>query len=110
MENYTKYALKPLAQLQEQLAKVDDIFVISCNKCFKEFTVLEEPELAEFLAIAKDMGKNITGSARADFLCNSFKTKNKLAGMIPEGTKAVFVISCGPVSYTHLTLPTMAVV
>ena len=95
LENYTKYTLKPLEQLQEQLAGVDNIFVIACNKCFKEFTTLEEPELDEFLAIAKDMGKNITGSARADFLCNSFKAKNKLAQMIPEGTKAVFVISCG---------------
>ena len=95
LENYTKYALKPLEQLQEQLAKVDDIFVIACNKCFKEFTTLEEPELDEFLAIAKEMGKHVTGSVRADFLCNSFKAKSKLASMIPEGTKAVFVISCG---------------
>ena len=95
MENYTKYALKPIEQLQELLAQVDDLFVIACNKCFQEFTTTEEPELAAFLAIAKDMGKHITGSARADFLCNAYKSTNKLPQMIPEGTKAVFVISCG---------------
>ena len=95
MENYTKYALKPAEQLRELLAQTDDIFVIACNKCFKEFTVLEEPELDEFLAVAKDMGKNVTGSARADFLCNKYIAQKKLPGLIPEGTKAVFVISCG---------------
>ncbi|MBR4864343.1 MAG: electron transport complex subunit RsxC [Oscillospiraceae bacterium] len=95
MENYTKYALKPAEQLRELLAQTDDIFVIACNKCFKEFTVLEEPELDAFLAVAKDMGKNVTGSARADFLCNKYIAQKKLPGLIPEGTKAVFVISCG---------------
>ncbi len=95
LENYTKYTLKPAQQLQEVLAQIDDIFVIACNKCFKEFTVLEEPELDEFLALAKDMGKNITGSARADFLCNKYIAQKKLPALIPEGTKAVFVISCG---------------
>ena len=95
MENYTKYALKPLSQLQELLAQADDIFVIACNKCFKEFDTPVEPELDEFLAIAQEAGKHITGSARADFLCNSYKAKILLPGMIPEGTKAIFVISCG---------------
>ncbi len=95
MENYTKYALKPIEQLQKLLTQVDDLFVIACNKCFQEFTTTEEPELDEFLAIAKDMGKHITGTTRADFLCNSYKAANYLPQMIPEGTKAVFVISCG---------------
>ena len=31
-----------------------------------------EPELDEFLASAQEAGKHITGSARADFLCNSY--------------------------------------
>jgi len=95
LENYTKYALKPLGQLQELLAQTDDIFVIACNKCFKEYDVPVEPELDEFLAIAQEAGKHITGSVRVDFLCNSYKVKNYLPGMIAEGTKAVFVISCG---------------
>ena len=95
LENYTKYTLKPAQQLQELLADVNDIFVIACNKCFKEFTVLEEPELDEFLAMAKEMGKNVTGSIRADFLCNKHFAEKKLPGIIPENTKAVVVISCG---------------
>ena len=95
MENYTKYALKSTEELQKVLAGLDDIFVIACNKCFKEFTVEVEPELDEFLMLAAAEGKRITGSVRADFLCNSYNAKNKLPGLIPEGTKAVAVISCG---------------
>ena len=95
MENYTKFALKPADELREMLAGADDLFVISCNKCFKEFTVEVEPELDAFLAIAKELGKTVVGSARADFLCNGYMAKTKLPGMIPEGAKAVVVISCG---------------
>ena len=95
MENYTKYALKSIDELGQMLQNTDDLFVIACNKCFKEFTVEVEPELDEFLAIAKALGKTVVGSARADFLCNGYIAKNKLPGMIPEGAKAIVVISCG---------------
>ncbi len=95
LENYTKYALKPADELQKLLGEIDDIFVIACNKCFKEFDMLEEPELAEFVALAESAGKHITGTARADFLCNRFKAETKLASMIPDGTKAVVAVSCG---------------
>ena len=73
--NYTKYALKPAEELEMMLQNVDDIFVIACNKCFKEFTVTEEPELNEFVAFAENAGKHITGAVRADFLCNGYNAK-----------------------------------
>ena len=95
MENYTKFTLKSEDELHSLLSQIDDIFVISCNKCFKEFTDETEPELDLFLEKAAAAGKTVTGSARADFLCNSHYAKSKLPGMIPEGTKAVVVISCG---------------
>ena len=95
LENYQKYALKPAEELEMMLQNADDIFVIACNKCFKEFTVTEEPELNEFVAFAENAGKHITGAVRADFLCNGYNAKNKLPGLIPEGTKAIVVISCG---------------
>ena len=57
--------------------------------------LLEEPELQEFVAFAESAGKHITGAVRADFLCNKHFAEKKLPGLIPEGTKAVFVISCG---------------
>ena len=95
MENYTKYALKATEELKAVLAPIDDLFVIACGKCFKEFDTLEEPELDAFLAIAKEMGKTVIGAVRPDFLCNKAKANAKLADMIPEGTKNVVVLSCG---------------
>ena len=95
MEDYTKYKLKPVEELTQLLSDADDIFVLACNKCFKEFETVDEPECAEFLQLLADNGKHVTGSANIDFLCNKVQTERKLAGMIPEGTKCVFVISCG---------------
>ena len=95
MENYTKYRLKSEAELTELLSGKDNLFVLSCNKCFKEFESLTEPEMDEFLAFAQAQGKTVTGHARFDFLCNSTQTDRKLQDLIPEGTQHVIVISCG---------------
>ncbi len=95
MENYTKYALKAKSELLSLLADADDLFVIACNKCFKEFQSFQEPDLDAFLEIAQEAGKHITGTAKADFLCNKTKAEKTLPKIIPEGTGCIFVISCG---------------
>ena len=95
MENYTKYRLKSSEELSQALAGTDRIFVVSCNKCFKEFTVAEEPECGEFTALAETQGKTVTGAVRVDFLCNKAQTLRKLQDAVPAGTESVFVISCG---------------
>ena len=94
MENYTKYALKAEEEIKQVLAPIDDLFVIACGKCFKEFDTPVEPELDQFLAIAKEMGKTVVGTARADFLCNKQKAL-RLPDMLPEGTKNIVALSCG---------------
>ncbi len=95
MENYTKYALKSPEELSKILEKQDDLFVVSCNKCFKEFEAVQEPEMDAFLELANSWGKNVTGTARVDFVCNKTQTAKKLLEQIPESTKCVVVISCG---------------
>ena len=95
MENYTKYKLKESDELVSLLAGKDNLFVIACNKCFKEFETVDEPDCEEFEKIASEQGKTITGSAKVDFLCNKIQTEKKLQDMIPEGTENVIVISCG---------------
>ena len=95
MENYTKYRLKTPEELSEVLAGADHLFVIACNKCFKEFESVEEADCEEFLKIAQEQGKTVTGSACIDFLCNKLQTEKKLATLIPEGTENVVVLSCG---------------
>jgi len=95
LENYTKYKLKGCDELVPLLSGVDNLFVVACNKCFKEFETIDEPDCGEFEKIAAEHGKTVTGSAKVDFLCNKTQTEKKLQDMIPEGTEHVFVISCG---------------
>lgn len=95
MENYTKYKLKRNDELVSLLADKDNLFIIACNKCFKEFETIDEPDCGEFEKIAAGQGKTITGSAKVDFLCNKTLTEKKLQDMIPEDAENVFVISCG---------------
>ena len=95
MENYTKYALKAETELAALLEGKDNLFVIACNKCFKEFETTQEPDCDVFLKFAAKLGKTVTGTAKADFLCNKTKAEKGLSAMIPEGTDHVVVISCG---------------
>ena len=95
MENYTKYALKAAEELTAVLESVDNLFILACNKCFKEFETLHESDCQELTELVTGMGKTVTGSARVDFLCNKTKTAKLLQSLIPEGTQAVLVASCG---------------
>ena len=95
MENYTKYQLKATEELTQLLSDKDNLFVIACNKCFKEFETLHEPDCEAFVKLAQELGKTVTGVAKADFLCNKTKAEKGLKAMIPEGTEHVAVISCG---------------
>jgi electron transport complex protein RnfC len=95
LEDYTKFKLKRTEELAPFLEDKDKLFVISCNKCFKEFEIAVEPEYDEFKRIADEQGKSIVGSARADFLCNKTATAKLLESVLPEEAENVFVISCG---------------
>ena len=95
MENYTKYKLKSSEELVSLLAGKDNLFIVACNKCFKEFENIDEPDCEELEKLAAEQGKTITGSAKVDFLCNKIQTEKKLQDMIPEGTENVLVASCG---------------
>lgn len=95
LENHTKYRLKENDELVSLLSGKDSLFVVACNKCFKEFVTIDEPDCGEFEKIAAENGKTITGSVQVDFLCNKTQTEKKLKDIIPEGTENIFVISCG---------------
>ena len=58
LENYTKYKLKSSDELASVLNGRDNLFVIACNKCFKEFETVDEPDCDEFPEICCRAGKN----------------------------------------------------
>ena len=95
LENYTKFRLKKVDELTSVLADKDNLFIIACNKCFKEFETVDEPECGEFEKIAGENKKTVVGSARIDFLCNKIQTEKKLKDLIPQDAENIFVISCG---------------
>ena len=95
MENFTKYRLKADDELKSLLAGVDNLFVLACNKCFKEFETVNEPDCDAFVRLATACGKTVTGTAKLDFVCNKTLTAQQLESLIPEGTQCVFVIACG---------------
>ena len=74
LENYTKYQLKSNEELASLLEGKDNLYVIACNKCFKEFDTIDEPDCDEFLKFAAEQGKTVTGSTKVDFLCNKMHT------------------------------------
>ena len=92
MVDYTKYKLKAAEELASVLSGTDKLFVIACNKCFKEFETLVETDCEAFERIAVENGKTVVGSAKIDFLCNKTQTARKLKDMIPEeaGTRLDF--------------------
>ena len=95
LENYTKFRLKKVDELTSVLADKDNLFIIACNKGFKEFETVDEPECGEFEKIAGENKKTVVGSARIDFLCNKIQTEKKLKDLIPQNAENIFVISCG---------------
>lgn len=95
MEDYTRYRLKKEEQIIRLLEKEDDLFVIVCKKCFKEFSGDDEPEGGEFLKYAASQGKSIAGRMDMDFLCNKTLTAHKLEDGVPPDARCIFAISCG---------------
>jgi len=87
--------MKGKDELEQLLKHKDDLFVVACNKCYKEFAAEDEPECTEFAQFAAGQGKTVTGSAKVDFLCNKTMTAKRLGAELPAEAKNVFVISCG---------------
>jgi electron transport complex protein RnfC len=95
LENYTKFKLKRKEELVPLLDGKDNLFIVACNKCYKEFDVFDEPDCGLFEELAKEQGKNVVGWKKVDFLCNEPLTSKTLATAIPEEADHIFVISCG---------------
>jgi len=95
LENYTKYALKDYGQLADLLEDKDHLFVVACNKCFKEYGSGYEPDCDQFMKLADGLDKHVTGIVKADFLCNPAKAAKAFPATVPEGTEHIVVISCG---------------
>src|SRR3989339_949463 len=93
--DYTKFKLKPESELSSLISDIDNVFVIACNKCYKEFTDNKNEACSELANIFAKNNKKITGCAELDFLCNSHLSSKKINKLNLSEAKNVAVVSCG---------------
>ena len=48
-------------ELTALLTGKDNLFLVACNKCFKEFDTVQEPEVEQVAALAASLGKTVRG-------------------------------------------------
>jgi len=100
-KDYSKFVLKPKEEIIAQLKEANKIFLIGCNKCFKEFkkeiiTASEENECVELIKMIREEGKKFLGCLDIDFLCNRIITeKIILKEEKLKDADCVLVNSCG---------------
>ena len=104
MENDTKYRLKTAAELAQILADTDNVFVIGCNKCFKEFHTAAETDVEAFTKLLREQGKTVTGTEKLDFVCNKIQTAKALENLIPEMAARIQYLSPEALNTYYLIL------
>jgi Na+-translocating ferredoxin:NAD+ oxidoreductase subunit C len=94
--DYSKFRLKPPEEIIAALEGVDNILIVGCNRCFKEFTEIENPQCGELMKILAEANKKILGCVDLEFLCNRVLTGKALKGSKKAADcSAVLVNSCG---------------
>jgi len=95
LEDYTKFKLKDKNELVSLMEGKNCLFILACNKCFKEFSASPEPECGELKELAESHGCQVAGYLSVDFLCNSHLTSKTLDKALSAQVNNIFVISCG---------------
>jgi len=93
--DYTKFRLKPTEEIRGTFKQVNQIFILSCAKCYKIFEEENEEEYTHFLDILGEDHKKIVGHAVIDFLCNKFLSEKRILNLDLSNCDSVGVISCG---------------
>ena len=93
--DYTKFRLKPDEEIKEVFKQANQIFILSCGKCYKKFEEEDEEQYTQLLGILGEDGKKVPGHARIDFLCNDFLSEKRISSLDLSGCDSIGVISCG---------------
>ncbi|MBT9169039.1 MAG: Electron transport complex subunit RnfC [Syntrophomonadaceae bacterium] len=96
MTDYIKFKSKPDEEMLNILEGQDNIFLLNCGKCYKEFTGDEELECVCAEDLLVKSGKKVAGYLSVDFLCNGhFLEKIINSNEKLKNASAIAVISCG---------------
>jgi hypothetical protein len=88
---------KPPEEIIESLAGVEKVFILGCQGCPIGCETGGEPWVAEMTAALKEAGKEVTGSALIDMICNKAIVGIRLGRFIEKvaAAEAVLVGACG---------------
>ena len=88
---------KPIEEILNSLGKEKNIFLLVCNGCAEACETGGEKALSAMKADLQKAGKNVTGTALIDFICNKILVVIKLAREMDKIKQAdsIMVLSCG---------------
>jgi ferredoxin len=88
---------KPIEEVLESLGKEKNVFLLVCNGCAEACETGGEKALSAMKTELEKSGKNVTGTALVDFICNKVLVATRLAREMDKIKRAdsVMVLSCG---------------
>jgi len=88
---------KPIEEILNSLENEKNIFLLACNGCADVCETGGEKTLLAMKAELEKAGKNITGTALVDFLCNKILVATRLNRETEslEKTDSILVLTCG---------------
>jgi len=88
---------KPIDEVLESLGAESKIFLLACNGCAEVCETGGEKALSAMKAELVKAGKNLTGTALVDFLCNKVLVAAKLSQVMDKIKEAdsILVLTCG---------------
>jgi ferredoxin len=88
---------KPLEEILESLGEEKNIYLLACNGCAEVCETGGEQGLLARKADLEKAGKNITGTALVDFLCNKVLVATRLNREMDkiEAADSILALTCG---------------
>ena len=88
---------KPMDEILDSLGSEKNIFLLACNGCADVCETGGEKALLAMKAELEKAGKNISGTALVDFLCNKVLVATRLARETDslEQADSILVLTCG---------------
>jgi ferredoxin len=88
---------KPIEEIRESLSDFQTVFILACGGCPVGCKSGGKERIKELTDELGRNGKEITGSAEIDFLCNKALVGTQLEYYLPQlkGSQAILVVSCG---------------
>ena len=88
---------KPIDEVLESLGAESKIFLLACNGCAEVCETGGEKALSAMKAELVKAGKNLTGTALVDFLCNKVLVAARLSQVMDKIKEAdsILVLTCG---------------